>query len=408
MEEFRRQFLHETVATLENLSNEFQSAESFSDSRKSEIFRTLHTVKGTSQTFGYQTSSRLAHHLETLFAKLKTQDFSANNEQKTLFIEGVEILIESLKQKNFTVPDYYADKMRVVPSNGVTDEVQNSLLDIPDVFLSQLAAQEKSTLRTALDNKKTLFCLEVKFTLASFAEQLISIREKLDLSGEIIATLPGAQSNVAEKIGFQILLASSTSRSELEEIARAYAAQIVFDSSQNDAFSNLPGVLSNLVKHGKTVAKALGKQIEFQVAGESVNLVSDKLKLVFDVLLHIIRNAVDHAFEKNGKVEITVKAESNNLNLIVSDNGRGIDLEKLRQKAVEKNLISTDQILSEKETIDLIFLPELSTKSEITEISGRGIGLDAVKSAVEKAGGQITVESEIEKGAKFQINLPLK
>ena len=94
------------------------------------------------------------------------------------------------------------------------------------------------------------------------------------------------------------------------------------------------------------------------------------------------------------------------MRLIVSDDGRGIDADEIKAKAVEKNLISADEILTEQEKIDLIFLPELSTKSAATEISGRGVGLDAVKYAIEKAGGRINVKSRSGKGAAFEIVLP--
>ena len=120
----------------------------------------------------------------------------------------------------------------------------------------------------------------------------------------------------------------------------------------------------------------------------------------------MIRNAVDHAFDDAGEITINLQTENNHLRLIVSDDGRGIDAEKIKRQAFEKNLLAADKILTAKEAIDLIFLPEFSTKSVITDISGRGAGLDAVKDAVEKSGGTISVESRIGKGTTFEICLP--
>jgi chemotaxis protein histidine kinase CheA len=94
------------------------------------------------------------------------------------------------------------------------------------------------------------------------------------------------------------------------------------------------------------------------------------------------------------------------LRLSVRDNGNGIDGEKIKAKAIEKKLIAGDENLTAQETIDLIFTPEFSTKSAVTEISGRGVGLDAVKFAVEEAGGKVTVKSDGEKGTAFEIFLP--
>ena len=101
-----------------------------------------------------------------------------------------------------------------------------------------------------------------------------------------------------------------------------------------------------------------------------------------------------------------MQAKENGWRLTVSDDGRGIDAGKIKLKAIEKNLTTDAAALTEQETINLIFLPEFSTKSEITEISGRGVGLDAVKFAIEKAGGAIAVESRKGEGTTFEIFLP--
>lgn len=409
MEEFRRQFTVEAVAALENLSKDFQNAETISDSQKSEIFRRLHTVKGTSQTFGYRTSSLLAHRLETLLAESKTNPNSGNDDFKSLFAEGIKLLIESLKRKDFEIPASLAERIGVAISDAATsppDKSDDSLLDIPKDFLAQLSIQEKNTLRAALKSEKNLFCLEVGFEIKDFADGLINSRGSLASLGEIIATLPAAKFNESGKIGFQILLASSAAASEIAQIAEKSAAEIIFASSPNNYTGDVRGVLAQIVKHGKAVAEKLGKHVRFQTSAAEINLAPGELKLVFDVLLHLVRNAVDHAFENKGEIVISLQTEKNHLRLIVADDGRGIDAEKIKRQAFEKNLLAADKILTAKEAIDLIFLPEFSTKSVITDISGRGVGLDAVKDAVEKSGGTISVESRIGKGTTFEICLP--
>ncbi|MCY7346545.1 MAG: Hpt domain-containing protein [Pyrinomonadaceae bacterium] len=409
MEEFRRQFTLEAVAALENLSKDFQSAEAISDSQKGEIFRRLHTVKGTSQTFGYQTSSRLAHRLETLLAESKINPNSENDNFKSLFAEGIELLIESLKRKDFEIPASFAERIGVAVPDMATsspDSYDDSLLAIPDDFLTQLSVQEQNTLRTALKNEKNLFCLEAGFELKNFADGLINLRESLASLGEIIATLPAAKFNEGGKIGFQILLASSAAASEVAKIAEKSAAEIIFDSSPNNYTGDADGVLAQIVNHGKAVAEKLGKRVRFQTSAAAINLAPGELKLVFDVLLHLVRNAVDHAFDDAGEIKINLQTEKNHLRLIVSDDGRGIDAEKIKRQAVEKNRLAADKILTVQEAIDLIFLPEFSTKSIVTDISGRGVGLDAVRDAVEKVGGTINVESRIGKGTTFEICLP--
>jgi len=407
MEDFRRQFLLEAAATLKTIAENLQSAETLSDTERREIFRTLHTVKGTAQTFGFSSASRLAHELENLLSVAENKKFNEAGELKSFFREGIGLLINSLERKDFEYPNSFIKKIRLhIPDATAAENVSDNFSpEIPNDFFSQLTHQEKNTLRSALQNEKNIFCLEVGFGLETFADGLINFREALNSCGEIIATLPGANSSGDGKIDFQILFASTAERSEIQTIADESAAEIIYDSAP-DVFSNdVAGVLAEIVKHGRETAKKLGKQIQFETSGDETNLSDDKLKIVFEILLHLVRNAVDHAVETSGKIEINLKEEKNGWRLIVSDDGRGIDVEKIKAKAIEEKLITSD-FLNERETIDLIFLPEFSTKSLVTETSGRGVGLDAVKSAVEKSGGKIKVESRRGRGTTFEIFLP--
>ena len=407
MENFRRQFLIEAAENLRALAESFQGAKTVSNSVKRDAFRTLHTVKGTAQTFGFDSSSRLAHELETLLSVTKIgRDLEAGG-SKSLFLEGIELLIESLERKNFRIPASFTEKVHhLIPATAAQSVSEKFLLGIPDEFFSQLTVQEKNAVRAALEEgAKNLFCFEVSYDTANFADELINFREILNESGEIIATLPGVKSGGDGKIGFRILYASAADAPEIRAIAEANSAEIIYNSL-SEVFSNdAPGILAQVVEHGKATAEKLGKQIEFEFSADETNLPPDKLKTVFDISLHLVRNAVDHAVEASGKIEISLKDEKNGWRLTVSDDGRGIDLGKIKAKAIKEKLIA-DELLTERETIDLIFLPEFSTKLAVTEISGRGVGLDAVKSAIEKDGGRINVKSRSGKGTTFEIFLP--
>ena len=131
------------------------------------------------------------------------------------------------------------------------------------------------------------------------------------------------------------------------------------------------------------------------------------LNLIFEILLHLVRNAVDHSFDESGHIEIRLKETDGGINLTLTDDGKGIDLYVIRAKAIEQKLILPDTNLSEQETLDLIFLPGFSTAERVTEISGRGVGLDEVQNLVVNARGTISVESRKDKGTVFEIFLPL-
>jgi chemotaxis protein histidine kinase CheA len=412
MEDFRRQFLTEAAENLRALIEDWQKAEAIYNSVRRGSFRTLHTIKGTAQTFGYNSSSRLAHELENLLLITKNEKTAESENSKSLFLEGIGLLIKSLERKDYDIPASFTDRVQdLIPAASAQEEKdvsKNLLPDIPIEFLSQLSTQEKKAIRAARADKKNIFCFEVGFETAKFADELINFREILCEAGEIIATLPGAKFNHDGKIGFQILFASLADTSEIEAIAEAGTAEVIFNSSPVIFSNDGAGVLAQIVEHGKETAEKIGKRIRFKTSAVGIKLSPRRLKLIFDVLLHLVRNAVDHAVETSGQIEIHLKTDENRLRLIVSDDGRGIDSERIKAKAVEQNLISGEKILTAQEALDLIFLPELSTKSAAAtdEISGRGIGLDAVKFEIEKVGGKISVVSQSGKGATFEIVLP--
>lgn len=398
MEDFRRQFTLEAAAKLEAVAESLRREKPFSDSFKRETFRTLHTIKGTAQTFGLPAASRLAHRLETLLA---ADDFSGES-----FGEGVALLRKSLTDEDFQIPEKFLEKIGVEnpAANGFSENLARK---IPDKFLATLSAQEKSRLQTALKNKQNLFCLEINFPLDDFADGLIRFRETLAADGEIIATLPSGKFGVPGEIGFQILYAASNEAAAVKTLAEKSGAEIVFDSTESSPVNDLHSVAELAARHGAEIARKDGKQIRFEIAADETEVSGDRLKIVFDVLLHLVRNAVDHAIERRGKIEIRLHSENEMLHLKVSDDGAGINTAAVRAKAVERNLIAADADLTERELIELIFKPEFSTKSAVTEISGRGIGLNAVATLVEKQGGKINVESRVGKGTTFEIALPL-
>jgi HPt (histidine-containing phosphotransfer) domain-containing protein len=162
MENFRQQFLLESVETLETISQNLRNAKEISESSRREIFRTLHTIKGTAQTFGFSSSSHLAHELEDLLATGDLFD--------SLFLEGIELLIESLKHKDFEIPHSFKKKigLTVFQNTPTVSDFDTLSSIIPAQFTLQLSHQEKMMLYTTLQNGKNLSCLEIGFDLGNF------------------------------------------------------------------------------------------------------------------------------------------------------------------------------------------------------------------------------------------------
>jgi two-component system, chemotaxis family, sensor kinase CheA len=170
----------------------------------------------------------------------------------------------------------------------------------------------------------------------------------------------------------------------------------------------------------RDLARQLGKDVELVLAGEETEVDKTMIEDLADPLIHLIRNAVDHGVEMpeerqaSGKpqkslVRLEARQEGDHIVLIIADDGKGMSAERIRAKAVEKGLISEEEAntLDERQSLNLIFLPGFSTKSQISDVSGRGVGMDVVKTNIQKLNGSIEIRSEPGKGSVFIISLPL-
>ena len=170
----------------------------------------------------------------------------------------------------------------------------------------------------------------------------------------------------------------------------------------------------------RDLARGLGKDVELVLAGEETEIDKTMIEDLSDPIIHLIRNAVDHGIEspadrraagKSEKCEVRLEArqEGDHIILIVADDGRGMNPEKLRAKAIEKGLITDDEAntMDERQSFNLVFLPGFSTKDVASDVSGRGVGMDVVKTNIQKLNGSIDIRSSAGKGTTFVISLPL-
>lgn len=409
MENIQQNFLDEAILKLENLLP-LLSHENLDENLRREIFRTFHTLKGTSQTLGFNNPGKLAHELENLLQH--HAENSADEKSVRLLREGTELLREILihardDQKNFYPEEFVRKLQSFLPESVITDADFFSDAVPPEMW-KKLSVDEKKSLREASAKGKNLYEVEVEFSLSDFDQQFRRLLESLQNKGEIIANFPKPDVSEADKIGFRIFFVSFCHQDEMAETVQAFDAELVNFNSMTNFTNDLRGILEQTVFAGKKAAVQLNKNIEFKTATNDFEVPAQYLKLFSEVLLHLIRNAVDHAIEKDGTIKIEINSEKNYLILRVTDDGRGLDAEKIRAKAVEKNLIKDDENLSREEIFDLIFAHGFSTADKVSEISGRGVGLDVVRDAVEKASGKINVKSASNDGTVFEIRLPHK
>lgn len=179
-------------------------------------------------------------------------------------------------------------------------------------------------------------------------------------------------------------------------------------------------VFSRFPKVARDVARSLKKEVDLELIGAETELDRNLVEALADPLVHLVRNAIDHGVEmpdlreaqgkqRMGHVRLSAQQEGDYVSIEVQDDGAGIDPEKLRAKAREKGLIDPEAAarLSSEECLHLVFLPGLSTKQQVTDISGRGVGMDVVQSRIRELSGQIQIQSELGRGSRFLIRVPL-
>jgi two-component system, chemotaxis family, sensor kinase CheA len=179
-------------------------------------------------------------------------------------------------------------------------------------------------------------------------------------------------------------------------------------------------VFSKFPRMVRDLAQKTGKDVELVMRGQETELDRSVIEQINDPLIHLIRNSVDHGIETpaerkaagkspKGTVLLTAKHEQGHILITVEDDGGGIDLEKLKAAAIRKGLLNEAEaaVMVSDRAVDLIFLPGLSTSEKVTDVSGRGVGMDIVRNNIERLNGTITVETSMGKGTRIQVNLPL-
>ena len=299
------------------------------------LFRQVHNVKAVAAADGLTDLSRAAHELENVLHSLRTGESTLDNH---VLQQLGEALVETL------------------PLPG---EISNSL-----------KPEEKHALKQCLKEGAKLFLVQTSFDQSDFDQQFQNLKARLSRDGEVISVAPKVED---EKINFRILYAT---QSENLELAPNVSAEPIFKSESN--------LWNRIVRAGESAARALGKDINFNLRGAEIPLDD----AIADCLIHMVRNAVHHGIESRGTITIAATNDEDQLKISVTDDGRGIDPQTIAS--------------------GLLFQPGFSTASGISEISGRGVGLDVVKTTVEARSGSVKIESELNRGSTFTITIPSK
>ena len=239
------------------------------------------------------------------------------------------------------------------------------------------------------------------------------------------ARLDDIMNMVGELVLVRNRLATLKSRLGDEEVANAVAnLDVVTADLQNSVMKTrmqpIKKVFGRFPRVVRDLARSLNKEINLEMTGEETDLDKNLVEALSDPMVHLVRNAVDHGIEtpderekagkpRQGTVLLSAAQEGDHILLSISDDGKGMDADALRRKAVERGMMDQEAAarLDEKECFHLIFQPGFSTKSEISDVSGRGVGMDVVKTRISQMNGSVDIDSELGKGSVITIKLPL-
>jgi two-component system chemotaxis sensor kinase CheA len=440
-EEYKEIFLAEALDNHEELNRLMTELEKNPDSKTAvdAIFRITHTLKGNAAGMGFAAIAELAHTTESLFGEIREHRIHLTTAIFTAIFKAIDVLgnmIHGLKEDQQVAYKGIKTKLEVIIRSAEANSAA-----VPSS--EEKAAQPE---KTAKPRKKTTPPKTREKTKLQPEERQVKEVEKESVAvaeqhEEETKTTPAPEPKIAFSDLVQVpvrkldnllnlvgeliierdrILASQTSRQASNEYARLNRISSDLQYSVMDVRLVQVGFLFNKFHRVVRDAAALEhKQVSLHLQGTDTEIDRNILQTISDSLIHLIRNAVAHGIEtpevrqqqnKAAEGSITLSAYNENDTVIIeiADDGQGIDIDKVRQKAISKGLISKEAAaqLSEQEVVLLIFEPGFSTVENINAISGRGVGMDVVKQALDTIGGSVAVETTPGKGSCIRLALP--
>ena len=294
------------------------------------------------------------------------------------------------------------------------EEAKTEQTEVPEATSSKEAKKEETKKPSMLTQAKKAAAANSKAVSHTVRVDIDKLDVLMNLVSELIIAKNGL---VSASISDDGETASNNQKftEQIEYLERVTTN--LHESVMKVRMMPIEGVISKFPRMIRDLNKKLNKKMELYITGEETELDRTVLDEIGDPIMHLLRNSADHGLEsaevraERGKPEVgsiylNAFQEGNN---VVADDGNGIDVEKVKSKAVEKGTLTQEQAdaLTEKEAIDLLFKPSFSTSDKITDVSGRGVGLDVVKSKIEALGGDVEVKTKYGEGSTFSIRLPL-
>ncbi len=453
MDEIVKEFLVESSEGLDQMDRDLVALEKDPSEKNllASIFRAIHTVKGTSGVLGFPKIESVAHVGESLLSRMR---------------DGKLVLDPVITSGLLSMVDVLRELLGSIGSCGEegSRDVQPVVALLAGLLERKLEEVAGPTVATKVPKAKAKKRARKAATVAVEAKGLAGepgVAEDLEVpEGAEIATesAPGNASaapgsgdssegkgpaisanNIRVDVGLldkmmnlvgELVLARNQilqftgSQQDSGFVSTAQRLNLITTELQESVMKTrmqpIGNIWNKLPRVVRDLALACGKKVRVEMDGADTELDKTIIEAIKDPLTHIVRNAVDHGIEmpnarresgkeEEGRLRLRAYHEGGQVNIEISDDGSGIDLGAVREKARQKSLVSAEQItrMSERELLNLIFLPGFSTAREVTNISGRGVGMDVVKTNIEKIGGTVDLQSLEGKGTTLKIKIPL-
>ncbi len=434
-----------TEALLELEKNKLNADEA--KKRTEVLFRAAHNIKGTARSMGLNEISELAHHLESMFSAIQNKKILLSPDRVNLCldaIDGMRSAMQAVLEKKELGFDFQELSKRL---QAGPQEQQQPSAHTPErrkepvkKTASPTESPESDTIRVSLTNLDRISALMEEMQISKiaiddhyvaltrlasksselsnlWAQTLFEVANEAKLSGTLQKAIAGNSDYIAE-------VADSLDQMQKNMRPHMNGLSLLNNSLQEELrmLRLIPAatLTQTLPRTVRDLAQELGKKIDFTVTGDEVKIDKIILENLKNPLIHLLRNAIDHGIgtesereskgkNKAGKIKLDIHQEGNQIVFTLSDDGKGIDTQTVASVALAKNLISSAELntLSEDKILNLIFHPGFSTKETVTSVSGRGVGLDVVKSNLESLKGQVKVETTLGQGTTFTLRLPL-
>ena len=413
------------------------------------VFRTIHTIKGTCGFFGFEILGSITHVAENILGQVREKQRPLTPELVSLILQTVDVVklvLGNIEDRGEEGEDVYQDLRRRLDDAFHFRSGAGS--PAPTVSAEELALPERADFETQGADLGPPPAEGVSGSSAhDFEEEQVGPAQTFEAKeGKEPASTVGANSasgaagstirvdvmlldKLMNLVGELVLarnqiLQGSTSQNGAASSGAAQRLNLITSELQEGVMRTrmqpIGVVWNKLPRVVRDLASEVGKQIEIQMEGAETELDKTIIEAIKDPLTHIVRNSCDHGIEKPdarlnkgkkaaGTILLRAYHEGGHVNIEISDDGAGIDPERVKRKAIEKGLIRAEQAsgLSEWEALRLIFLPGFSTAEKVTSISGRGVGMDVVKTNIEKIGGAVDIFNRPNAGSTVKIKIPL-